>query len=162
MFWGYLKVITSCIFVSLERVKNSWPPQLSFQTGHSVNAVFLRVQNDVLRITDNGGVLLVFLGLAGAFITADHDILLSLFEHYIGLTCTVLRNVRSITARIREWCSIKKSVGLLREVLQGLLPRSFEFYMYTFPLGAIRKYWNCSIVQMQMMPRYIACLILNC
>ena len=61
------------------------PLQLAYKTAHSTESALLKVQNDILRTVDHGGVaVLVLLDLSAAFGTIDHRILLDLMQHQLS------------------------------------------------------------------------------
>ena len=62
------------------------PLQSAYKTAHSTESALLKVQNDILRTVDQGGVaLLVLLDLSAAFDTIDHSILLDRMRHQLGI-----------------------------------------------------------------------------
>ena len=62
------------------------PLQSAYKTAHSTESALLKVQNDILRTVDHGGVVvLVLLDLSAAFDTIDHSILLDRMRHQLGI-----------------------------------------------------------------------------
>ena len=60
--------------------------QSAYKTAHSTESALLKVQNDILRTVDHGGVVvLVLLDLSAAFYTIDHSILLDRMRHQLGI-----------------------------------------------------------------------------
>ena len=58
--------------------------QSAYKHGHSTETALVKVQNDVLTITDQHGI--VILDLRAAFDTIDHDVLFSRMESTLGIT----------------------------------------------------------------------------
>ena len=66
--------------------------QSAYRKYHSTESALLRVTNDILRILDSQGkVILVLLYLSAAFDTIDHHILLTRLRTYFNFTETVLQ-----------------------------------------------------------------------
>ena len=64
------------------------PLQSADKTVHSSESALLKVENDILRKVDHGGVaVLVLLDLSAAFDTIDHSILLDHMRHQLGINC---------------------------------------------------------------------------
>ena len=68
---------------------HEWPPrpfQLAYKAALGTETALLKVQNDILRTVETGGVtVLVLLDLSAAFDTIDHVILLERLRTLLGI-----------------------------------------------------------------------------
>ena len=70
--------------------------QSAYKAHHSTETALLSVYNDVMFNIDRGnGTLLVLLDLSAAFNTIDHQILLHILEHSLGITNSALALMKS-------------------------------------------------------------------
>ena len=84
-------VIASCLFEHLKQKNLLEEMQSAYKVGHSTEFALLCINNDLLcGINDKSAVLLVLLDLSAAFDTVDHKLLLSCFEHYLGINDVAL------------------------------------------------------------------------
>ena len=115
------------------------PLQSAYKTAHSTESALLKVQNDILRTFDHGGVVvLVLLDLSAAFDTIDHSILLDRMRHQLGINGVAHAWFESYltgrTQRIRigdAWSLVK---FLLYCVPQGSVLGPLLFLIYILPL----------------------------
>ena len=115
------------------------PLQSAYKTAHSTESALLKVQNDILRTVDKGGVaVLVLLDLSAAFGTIDHRILLDRMRHQLrinGVTHTWFESHltgRTQQFRIGDAWSLAKF--LLYCVPQGSVLGPLLFLIYILPL----------------------------
>ena len=115
------------------------PLQSSYKTAHSTESALLKVQNDILRTVDHGGVVvLVLLDLSAAFDTIDHSILLDCMWHQLGINGVAQAWFESYltgrTQRIRIGDAWSLAKFLLYCVPQGLVLGPLLFLIYILPL----------------------------
>ena len=122
--------------------------QSAYKKGHSTESALVRVHNDILRATDNGGcVTLLLLDLSAAFDTVDHAILLSRLRDRFGVSGTALAWFQSYLSDRSQFVSIdgKRSSrrGLSCGVPQGFVLGPLLYLLYTSPLGRhMSKTWT--------------------
>jgi hypothetical protein len=121
--------------------------QSAYKKLHSCETALLKVQNDILRaVDDNKCVILVLLDLSAAFDTVDHDKILQILLHRIGITGTALKWFKSyLSDRIQSILidGVESNVWrLLFGVPQGSVLGPILFAIYTSPLGDILRRHN--------------------
>ena len=100
--------------------------QSAYRKHHSTESALLRVSNDIFRILDSQGeVILVLLDLSAAFDTKDHHLLLTRLRTYFNFTETVIQWFSSYPLDRFQQVTISDSTSS---------PRSFE---YGVPQGSI-------------------------
>ena len=61
------------------------PLQSAYKTAHSTESALLKVQNDIFRTVDHGGVAVLVILVSAAFDTIDHSFLLDHMWHQLGI-----------------------------------------------------------------------------
>ena len=115
------------------------PFQSAYKAAHGTETALLKVQNDILRTVDTGGVaVLVLLDLSAAFDTIDHAILLECLRTLLGIDgmahawfASYLTD-RTQRVRISEAWSLAKF--LLFCIPQGSVLSPLLFLIYILPL----------------------------
>ena len=114
--------------------------QSAYRKHHSTESALLRVSNDIFRILDSQGeVILVLLDLSAAFDTIDHhDLLLTRFRTYFNFTETVLQWFSSYLLDRFQQVTISDSTSSPRcleyGVPQGSILGPLLFIFYLAPL----------------------------
>ena len=113
--------------------------QSAYRKHHSTESALLRVTNDILRILDSQGeVILVLLDLSAAFDTIDHHILLTRLRTYFNFTETVLQWFSSYLLDRSQQVIISDSTSspqcLEYGVPQGSILGPLLFTLYLAPL----------------------------
>ena len=114
------------------------PLQSAYKTAHSTESALLKVQNNIFRTVDHGGVaVLELMDLSASFDTIDHSILLDRMRHQLGINGVAHAWFESYltgcTQRIRigdAWSLAK----FLYCVPQGLVLGPLLFLIYILPL----------------------------
>ena len=110
------------------------PLQSAYKTAHSTQSALLKVQKDILRTVDHGGVVvLVLLDLSAAFDTIDHSI-----QHQLGINGVAHAWFESYLTRRTQRIQIGDAWSLAKFLLycvpQGLVLGSLLFLIYILPL----------------------------
>ena len=115
------------------------PWQSGYKKFHNCETVLLKIFNDImLHLDNNSCCVLLLLDLSAAFDTADHDELLSILYHEIGLRNTVLDWFQSfLSSRVQSTYvggSRSESLNMKYGVPQGsvLGPILFNIYVRNF------------------------------
>ena len=113
--------------------------QSAYRKHHSTESALLRVSNDIFRILDSQGeVILVLLDLSAAFDTIDHHLLLTRLRTYFNFTETVLQWFSSYVLDRFQQVSISDSTSSPRCIEYGLPQGSILgpllFILYLAPL----------------------------
>ena len=121
------------------------PNQSGYKINHSCESLLLRILNDVFVSIDKGMcTVLILLDLSAAFDTVDHDVLLDILYHEIGLRGTVFKWFESYLRGRRQCVTVNNSkcafVDTRYGVPQGsvLGPVLFNIYVRSF-IKAIEK-----------------------
>ena len=114
--------------------------QSAYRPDHSTETALVRVQNDLLQAVDtHGAAILILLDLSAAFDTIDHERLLCILEHDIGITGSALLWIKSyLTDRTQEVVingEHSTPEQLKCGVPQGSVLGPFLFTLYTRKLG---------------------------
>ena len=84
--------------------------QSAYRKFHSTETALLKIQNDVFRSFDEGGmVLLVLLDLSAAFDTIDHPLLLKRLQSELGLSGVTLQWFQSYLSGRQQRVLVKGS-----------------------------------------------------
>ena len=122
------------------------PMQSAYRACHSTETALVRVQNDILRTLDQGGVaILVLLDLSAAFDTIDHSILLYRMESVLGVKGSALQWFKSYLLGRKQRIKINDDFSENQEILwsvpQGSVLGALLFLIYIIPLAQlIRTY----------------------
>ena len=137
------KLIQKCVFIQLDHHMMSNSLHIPYQSGykifHSCETVLLKIVNDILLLLDsNSCCVLLLLDLSAAFDTVDHEELLSILYHEIGIRDTVFAWFKSfLSERVQSTC-VKGSRSDTRNMLYGvpqgsvLGPVLFNIYVRNF------------------------------
>lgn len=116
--------------------------QSAYKKFHSTESALLRVSNDILRaIDDRKCVSLTLLDLSAAFDTIDHNILIKILHHDLGVDGLALEWFRSYLSNRTQCVSINgtvsESLELPHGVPQGSVLGPLLFCAYMTKLGLI-------------------------
>ena len=136
------RVVASCLKAHMDINGLHDPFQLVYKTAHGTETALLKVQNDILRTVDTGGVMvLVLLDLSVAFVTIDHAILLEYLRTLLGIDgmahACFASYLTGRTQRVRigeAWSLVK---FLLFGILQGSVLGPLLFLIYILPLHCL-------------------------
>ena len=114
--------------------------QVALRKFHSVETVFLKIQNDLLLAIDKKQILaLVLLDLSAAFDTVDHQILLQRLSSYFGIKDSALNFLQSYLLNRSQAVSVNSmlspSAHCTSGVPQGSVLEPLLFSLYTTPLA---------------------------
>ena len=121
------------------------PKQSAYKSCHSTEMALLKVQNDILIDLDKGkGVFLAILDLSAAFDTVNYEILLNLFEAYLGIDGRPRSFFRPYLTQRTQCVSVdnvtSELVNSVYGVPQGSVLGPLKFCLYTLRLSAIIRY----------------------
>ena len=110
--------------------------QSAYRQLHSTETALLRVQNDIIHAVDSEvGAMLTLLDLSAAFDTIDHQKLLDLLNHSLGISGDTLRWFKSYLQEriqmVQIGSSTSEPVTLKYGVPQGSVLGPILFTMYT-------------------------------
>ena len=101
---------------------------------------------EILQTIDNSEYILgVFLDLAKAFDTVNHDVLLNKLEHYgiRGIALDWLKNYLTNRKQIVNYKSIRsESLTIKRGVTQGSVLGPFLFLIYIYEISKCSDIWS--------------------
>lgn len=137
------KLIQSMVLLQLNEhmAENSLhiPQQSGYKRNHSCETVLLKIVNEVLTSLDSGRCsVLLLLDLSAAFDTVDHDKLLSILNHEIGLEGNVLKWFSSFLSNRIQYTNISGCHSERRSMPYGvpqgsvLGPVLFNIYVRNF------------------------------
>ena len=118
--------------------------QSAYRKGRSTESALLRVQNDILRATDQkNGVILVLLDLSAAFDTLDHGIMLTRLHDRFGVTDTALQWIAAYLDSRTQSVSIGDVASTPTPLIYGVPQGSVlgpQFYCaYSSPIADIAR-----------------------
>ncbi len=120
--------------------------QSDFRPHHSTETALVKITNDLLLVSDQGCISLLFLlDLSAAFDTIDHDILIDQLQNYTGIQGQALRWFRSYLSDRYHFVYLNGEASQLSTVKYGvpqgsvLCPLLFSIYMLALG-NIVRKY----------------------
>ena len=118
-------------------------------------------------IDRGNGTLLVLLDLSAAFDTIDHQILVHILEHSLGITDSALALMKSYPDGRQQCVQIEGAISEFAElawgVPQGPSLGPLKLCIYMVPIGSIMRHHNIDFIFMLMTPScmfLLTCLIL--
>ena len=115
------------------------PNQSGYKTNHGCETLLITINNDILKAFDIGRcTILLLLDLSAAFDTVDHDRLLEILFHEIGLRGVALRWFHSYLLHRRQAVNIKGQISDFLDIPFGvpqgsvLGPTLFNIYVRNF------------------------------
>ena len=125
--------------------------QSAYRPNHSTETALLRVQNDLLRMVDDGNeAILVLLDFSAAFDTIDHGLLLERLTSRFGFKGTVISWLKSYLSNRSQYIDINNvlssSYPLAFGVPQGSVLGPVLFCLYISPLEDIFKSHGLSVM----------------
>ena len=120
------------------------PMQSAYWKAHSTETALVRIQNDILRVTDNQEVtILLLLDLSAAFETVNHAILINRLEKSVGVYGNALKWFVSYLNGTRQCVMINNASSQFADIKfgvpQGSVLGPILFSLYTLPLAGILK-----------------------
>ncbi len=108
------RIVSKQLLTVLENNKLFEKFQSGFRKYHSTETALLKVTNDLLMSADDGMCsVLVLLDLSAAFDTIDHNIMLDILRHWVGISRTALEWFSSCLSN-RNFCvSVNNCVFIL-------------------------------------------------
>ena len=114
--------------------------QSGYKDHHSKETALLRIYNDVMfNIDRDNGTLLVLLDLSAAFDAIDHQIILHILEHSLGITDSALALMKSYLDGRQPCVQIEGIISELSKLTCGLHQWSvlgpLKFCIYMLPIS---------------------------
>ncbi len=144
------KIVVKQLQDHIEKYNLDQPLQSAYKKHNSTETAIVKIINDILLALDSDScVLLILLDLSAAFDTVDHQLLLSRFEHLLGIQSGAKEWLHSYftdrqqVVRINSTASDPKALDT--GMPQGSVLGPFSFPPYTAPLFNIAEKHQCGI-----------------